>query len=67
MDEKEKEMDYHEYEFGEEIDNLNACSTTDCTGLMWRAPKNEEEVESYKNIYDFEPPFVKEKDKKEIK
>ncbi len=67
MDEKEKEMDYHEYEFGEEIDNLNACSTTDCTGLMWRAPKNEEEVESYKNIYDFEPPFVKEKEKKEIK
>lgn len=58
QDEKEKKIDYHEFEFGEQIDNLNACSTTDCTGLIWRAPKNEDELESYKNVYDFEPPKV---------
>ncbi len=57
--EKEKKTNYHEYEFGEQIDNLNACSTTDCTGLMWRTPKNEDEIESYEEIYDFEPPKVK--------
>lgn len=56
---KDKKTDYHEYEFGVQLDNLNACSTTDCTGLMWRAPQNDEEVESYQEIYDFEPPKVK--------
>lgn len=58
QDKKEKKIDYHEYEFGEQIDNLNACSTTDCTGVMWRAPQNDDERESYKNVYDFEPPKV---------
>ncbi|MDY3908855.1 MAG: hypothetical protein SOZ48_03880 [Eubacterium sp.] len=53
---KGKKTDYHEYEFGEKIDNLNACSTTDCTGVMWRTPKDEEEWESYRDVYDFEPP-----------
>lgn len=61
MDDKEKKIDYHEYEFGEGIDNLNSCSTTDCTGLIWRAPQNDEELEAYRDVYDFEPPFVKEK------
>lgn len=54
--EREKKREYHEFEFGEQIENLNACSTTDCTGVMWRAPKNEAEWDSYKDVYDFEPP-----------
>ncbi len=58
--EKEKKIDYHEFEFGERIDNLNACSTTDCTGVMWRAPKSDAEKDSYRDIYDFEPPYVEE-------
>ncbi|MCH5266419.1 MAG: hypothetical protein J1F02_11000 [Lachnospiraceae bacterium] len=64
MSDKEKKIDYHEFDFGEQIENLNACSTTDCTGLIWRAPKDEDEVESYRNVYDFEPHYV-EKDKDE--
>lgn len=60
--EKEKKIDYHEFDFGEGIDNLSSCSTTDCTGIMYRTPKNEEERESYQEVYDYVPPFVREKD-----
>lgn len=57
---EEKKIDYHEFEFGDRIDDLNACSTTDCTGLMWRAPYSDEERESYRDIYNYEPPYVEE-------
>lgn len=57
--EKKKKMDYHEYEFGEGVDNLNSCSTTDCTGILYRTPQNEAERESYQAVYDYEPPVVK--------
>ena len=33
----------------------NAVSTMDCTGLIPRSPESEAEVESYKNMYHFEP------------
>lgn len=60
--EKDKKIDYHEFEFGEGVDNLNSCSTMDCTGLMYRTPYSEAERESYQAIYDYEPPFVRERD-----
>lgn len=36
----------------------NACSQTECTGLIAHAPLTEEEFESYMDIYDFSPPIV---------
>lgn len=37
----------------------NAASTQDCTGLIPAIPESDEELESYKDIYHFEPPKVK--------
>jgi len=59
--EKDKKTDYHEFDFGEGIENLSSRSTTDCTGIMYRAPVSEAERESYQDVYDYEPPFVREK------
>lgn len=56
MRKKKRQIDYQEYDFGDSVEQLNASSTTDCTGVMWRAAKDEEEMESYRDIYDFEPP-----------
>ncbi len=36
----------------------NACSATECTGLIAHAPLTEEELASYMDIYDFQPPDV---------
>lgn len=36
-----------------EID-IQACSTTDCTGLIPSLPQSEAELESYKQLYPFE-------------
>lgn len=56
MRKKKRKIDYQEYDFGDSVEHLNASSSTDCTGVMWRAAKDEEEMESYRDIYDFEPP-----------
>jgi hypothetical protein len=50
------------------IDNLsdkyiNAVSSTDCTGLMPSDPKSNSEVESYKEIYNFEVPVAEDLDR----
>lgn len=42
----------------------NACSSTDCTGLIPTPPLTEEEMESYMDIYDYQPPNVTERDDK---
>ncbi len=34
---------------------VNACSVTDCTGAVPVAPQSEEELESYLDVYQFEP------------
>lgn len=39
-----------------DIDICNACSTSDCTGLVARPPKDEAETASYHDIYTFGPP-----------
>ncbi|KAB1440572.1 hypothetical protein [Candidatus Galacturonibacter soehngenii] len=51
------------------IDNLsekyvNAASTTDSTGLIPSNPASEEELESYKEIYNFQVPLEDESENK---
>ena len=36
------------------IDEMNVSSTTELTGMMYRPPINESELESYQNLYDIE-------------
>ena len=35
--------------------DVNACSTTDCTGLIPSLPQSKAELESYNDLYRFEP------------
>ena len=42
----------------DDIDFCNAGCVCDCTGLMPSLPRSEEEIESYKNVYDFLPAYV---------
>lgn len=41
----------------------NAASTQDCTGLIPFAPQTEAELESYCDVYHFEPPELEIADK----
>lgn len=34
---------------------IDACSSTDCTGLIPSLPQSEAEIESYDNMYHFLP------------
>jgi len=44
----------------EDYDYLaNSATGMDCTGLMYRAPINEDEMESYQEVYQYLPPNVK--------
>lgn len=45
-----------------DLDICNASCTMDCTGLMGRPPMNEEETDSYHDIYTFGPPDLSRKD-----
>lgn len=35
--------------------DIQACSTTDCTGLIPATPETEEEMEAYEDIYPYIP------------
>lgn len=37
----------------------NAASTTDCTGLIPSAPQTSAELESYEELYAYQPPHMK--------
>lgn len=37
----------------------NAASATDCTGLIPSLPESKAELESYNDLYQFEPPKLK--------
>ena len=37
----------------------NAVSTQDCTGLIPSAPVSDAELESYEEVYHYQPPKVK--------
>lgn len=39
----------------------NAVSTQDCTGLIPSAPVSDAELESYEEVYHYQPPKVKKK------
>lgn len=44
----------------DEFDYLaNAASSNDCTGLIPSLPTSKAEIESYNDVYRFEPPSVK--------
>lgn len=40
----------------------NSCSSWDCTGLIPFAPTNEEELQSYEDLYHFVPPSLSSKE-----
>ncbi len=42
-------------DFTDEVDLLYAISASDCTGLIPSMPHYEDEMESYKQVYDFAP------------
>lgn len=42
----------------------NAASARDCTGLIPFLPTSEEELESYNDVYQFEPPVISAKNSK---
>lgn len=42
----------------------NACSATECTGLIMQPSSLEEELEAYMEVYDFGPPFLEEEKEK---
>lgn len=63
---KDKEKDFVKENFMNEktsvpvwendlLDTCKAASATDCTGLIQFSPIDENEIESYKDIYDFGP------------
>lgn len=39
----------------------NSASAMDCTGLIPSAPRNQAELDSYEQVYHFEPPKIKPK------
>lgn len=55
-DEEELVKDYQT----EDYDYLaNSATGMDCTGLMYRSPSDESEMESYQDVYQYLPPNVK--------
>jgi len=53
----EKDVPFPDHFEDDEFSELiNASSYTECTGLIPTPPQNEEEMESYMSIYDYQPP-----------
>lgn len=44
----------------------NAASTQDCTGLIPAGPVNEDELESYEDVYHYQPPRLSLKNAKNM-
>lgn len=42
----------------------DACSSTECTGLILTPTETDEELEAYMEVYDFGPPIVSEEEPK---
>ncbi len=60
---KPKNSKKHRYvsDFADDMDINNASSAYDCTGLIPTLPQSDEEIDSYKHIYDFMPPYYEDK------
>jgi len=54
--EEEKEFDY---DFADVVNSV--ASATECTGLMYLPPQDEDEAENYADIYSVPTPQVKQK------
>lgn len=50
-----KRNTYHD-KYEVDIDNFQVSSATECTGLIPTPPQNADELESYKELYNFGPP-----------
>ena len=51
MQKREPDMiSYHEHD---DNDQIQACSATDCTGLIPALPETEEQLEYYEELYPF--------------
>lgn len=46
---------------------INAVSTTDCTGLIPSNPSSKAEVDSYKEVYNFQVPIAEDQDEENEK
>ncbi|MBQ9673461.1 MAG: hypothetical protein IJV39_02425 [Ruminococcus sp.] len=46
------------YNVEETMPDLNTISSNDCTGLIPSDPKNDEQLESYEEIYPYNADFV---------
>ena len=57
MDKEKRPYGTKPYDHLEDI-TTNACSTTECTGLIAHAPLSQDEYEAYMEIYDFGPPIT---------
>jgi hypothetical protein len=44
---------------------VNAVSTTDCTGLIPSNPSSKAEVDSYREIYNFQVPIAENQEEKQ--
>lgn len=62
MKQKRKPFEEKPYDHLEDI-GTNACSSTECTGLIPQLPATEEELEAYMEVYDFGPPIVEKNEK----
>ena len=58
MKDKKPKFRHEKYD---KFDNLNTCSSTECTGLITVPPRDEDELENYMDIYDFGPSDSKRK------
>lgn len=54
-------------DYGENIDlEINACSAQDCTGLIPASVQNEEQIESYEELYPYIPLVKPQKNKEDF-
>lgn len=47
---KKTPFSYHEHD---DCGQIQACSAMDCTGLIPALPENEDQLESYEDLYPF--------------
>lgn len=57
---KKEDVSYHEHD---DTGLIQACSAMDCTGLIPALPENEDQLESYEDLYPFMAKAKKDKQK----
>jgi hypothetical protein len=56
LNKKENEKIIDDYDY-----LSNAASSNDCTGLIPSLPQSDAEIEAYNDLYQYQPPVIKEK------